>query len=141
MFNYHHIVVVDTVTRLHQAKTGLLIQCWIITEPDHHRAGICIEIKFVVTMKQCFKCSSRRRSYPHRLQPLKRRRFVALVVPVTSSLPEIRQSIMYRIALIVLESKFHSVHSPLVKLKLVRYDSYNRTGSTSFGKRFVTDWK
>ncbi|SAC92529.1 Uncharacterised protein [Enterobacter cloacae] len=51
VFHYHHIVVVDTVTGLHQAKTGLLVQCRIVTKPNHYRAGVGIEIKFVVAMK------------------------------------------------------------------------------------------
>ena len=52
MLHHHHIAVVDAVAGLHQAKACLLIQGWVITEPDHHSAFVCIEVEIVVTMEQ-----------------------------------------------------------------------------------------
>ena len=55
VFYYHQVGVVDTVTGLDKAKTRLLIQRWVVAEPDPHCARVSIKTEFIVTVKQCFE--------------------------------------------------------------------------------------
>lgn len=90
-------------------------------------------------MKQCFKYGSSHNGLTRTSHSRQREStLIVLIMPVTASFPEIYQRITHSIALVVFESEFHSVNSPQVKLKLVRYDSYKRTDSTPFGRRLVT---
>ena len=94
--------MIKPVAGLHQAKTCLFVQCRIIAEPDHHRTRVCIEIEFVVTMKERLEHSSGHDRFACASHCGQREgAFVGIAVPVFLGLLEIGQDIVHSVGLIV----------------------------------------
>ena len=134
VFHHHQIrSASDAVAGFFQSPACLLVQRWVITEPDHHCTGVRIEVKFVVAVKQGFEYRCRHHGFAragHRSQG--KGRLVAFGMPQAPCLLQVGKRIAHGIILVILEDEFHAL-SPFTKLKLSKYDSYKRTGSTPLG--------
>jgi hypothetical protein len=51
--------VPQAIRALNQAKTSLLVQRWIVAEPDDDRTGVCVKLVMVIAVKECLEDCSR----------------------------------------------------------------------------------
>ena len=92
-----------------QTPTGLLVQRWVIAEPDHHSAGIGLELEFVVAEEQ--RLDHRRRH--HGLAGAgggceRKAVLVSVLVPALPCVAQVLQNLLYGGRLIfIFERKLH----------------------------------
>ena len=121
MFHHLQVGMPQPVGRLHQAETRLLVQRWIVAEPDHHRAWVAVELEFLIfAVEQRLEYLRGHYRFAGTGGGSQREgMLVAILAPALARLFQIRQHITDGFVLVVLEGEFHA-SSPLAKPKLVR---------------------
>lgn len=94
----------NPVGGFHQSEPRLLVQGGVVAEPDHHRAGIGIEIVFVVAVKQRFESGGSHHGLARAGNGGKGEGvLVGILMPALAGFLQVGQSIAHCIGLIVLQ--------------------------------------